>query len=152
NVPADMLNELALPTVIEHLLASNGVAGSCLTLEVTEAAAMRDLLTTVDVLARLRLMGISLSIDDFGTGHASMIKLRQLPFNEIKIDQTFVRDMTTDPEAKSLVETMIAIGINLRMKIVAEGVEDAEALALLGELGCDAAQGYYVSRPLPAAA
>lgn len=152
NMPADMLNELSLPTAIEQLLRTHGLDGASLTLEVTESAVMRDLLTTTDVLARLRLMGVSLSIDDFGTGHSSMIKLRQLPFNEIKLDRSFVQDMGSDADAKALVSTMIGMGRGFGMRIVAEGVETAEALAALAALGCEMAQGYHISRPLAAEA
>ncbi len=149
NMPADMLSELDLPATIERLLARHEVDGASLTLEVTEAAAMRGLLTAVDVLARLRLMRISLSIDDFGTGHSSMIKLRQLPFNEIKIDQSFVQDIASDYDARAIVGAALGMARSFVMKCVAEGVETADGLALLAELGCDVAQGYHFSRPLP---
>ena len=149
NMPADMLSHLSLPATIEQILASHGAKGAQLTLEVTEAAAVKDLLTGVDVLTRLRLMGISLSIDDFGTGHSSLTRLRQLPFNEIKIDQTFVRDASSDSEARSLVETMVAMARGVKMNVVAEGVENEATLAVLAELGCQLAQGYHISRPLP---
>lgn len=149
NVPADMLNELPFPTLIESLLASHSTDGSCLILEVTEAAAMKSLLTTVDVLVRLRLMGVSLSIDDFGTGHSSMVKLRQLPFDEMKIDRSFVKDLSTEPDAEVLIGAMIALARSFGMKSVAEGVERAEDLERLAQLGCEIAQGYYFSRPLP---
>ena len=151
NMPADMLNELALPGVIQSLLKTHTIEGRRLTLEVTEAAAMKSLLTAVDVLARLRLMGISLSIDDFGTGHSSIVKLRQLPFNELKIDRSFVQDLSRDRDARLLVSAMITMGHSFGMKTVGEGVERAADLACLATLGCGAAQGYYFSRPLPPA-
>lgn len=150
NMPADMLSQLSLPTVIDQILALHGVLGAQLTLEVTEAAAMKDLLTGVDVLTRLRLVGISLSIDDFGTGHSSLARLRQLPFSEIKIDQMFVRDASSDREARSLIQTMVSMARGVKMKVVAEGVENGGTLAVLAELGCDAAQGYHINRPVPA--
>ena len=149
NVPADRLQELGLPATIERLLALHRVEASRLTLEVTEAAAMRGLTRAVDVLARLRLMKVSLSIDDFGTGHSSIVKLRQLPFNELKIDRSFVQDMRTEVEARALVETMIAMGQNLGMATVAEGIESAADLDLLPTLGCELGQGYYLARPMP---
>lgn len=150
NMPADMLNELALPGLIRRLLDRHDLPSSELTLEVTESAAVRSLQTAVDVLARLRLMQVSLSIDDFGTGHASIVKLRQLPFNELKIDRSFVQDLTVDEDARVLVSAMIAIGRSFGMRTVAEGVEHEEELAVLAELGCDYAQGYFVGLPMPA--
>ena len=149
NVPADRLQELALPATIERLLALHRLDGSRLTLEVTEAAAMRGLTRAVDVLARLRLMKVSLSIDDFGTGHSSIVKLRQLPFNELKIDRSFVQDMRSEVEVRALVETMVAMGQNLGMATVAEGIESAADLELLPKLGCELGQGYYLARPMP---
>ena len=149
NVPVDLLQELSLPDTIQQLLARDGLDGSCLTIEVTEAAVMKGLIRAVDVLARLRLMGITLSIDDFGTGYSSIVKLRQLPFNELKIDRSFIQDMRRDPEARALIETMLEMGRSLGMTTVAEGVESAADAAELADLGCDVAQGYYFTRPLP---
>lgn len=149
NVPADLLNEMHLPGAIEGVLQNHQVPGSRLTLEVTEAAAMKNLLTAVDVLARLRLLGITLSIDDFGTGHSSIVKLRQLPFNEMKIDRSFIKDLERDSDARILVGAMITMGHSFGMKTVGEGVEHAHDLSTLESLGCDCAQGYYFSRPLP---
>ena len=150
NMPPDMLQELALPTAVQSLLTKHDVPGSRLTLEVTEAAAMKGLTQALDVLTRLRLMKVSLSIDDFGTGHSSIVKLRQLPFNELKIDRSFVQDVAVDAEARTLVQTMASMGRNLGMTIVAEGVETAENLDVLPELGCALAQGYHLGRPMAA--
>lgn len=148
NVPPDMLEDIGLPRMVQSLLRRHNAVGSWLTLEVTEAAAMRSLVSAVDVLSRLRLMRVGLSIDDFGTGHSSIIKLRQLPFKELKIDRSFVQDMMTDPDAKVLVETMVAMARTLGMKTVAEGVESIRELQLLGQIGCEEAQGYYLGRPM----
>lgn len=151
NMPADMLNEMHLPGLIDGLLRTYELPGRLLTLEVTEAAAMKNLLTAVDVLARVRLLGVTLSIDDFGTGHASIVKLRQLPFNEMKIDRSFVRDIDRDADARVLVGAMITMGHSFGMTTVAEGVEHAHDLGRLESLGCVAAQGFHFSRPLPPA-
>lgn len=151
NMPAGMLSEAELPKITEQILAHHGVAGERLVLEVTETGVMSDRLTATDVLTRLRISGISLAIDDFGTGHSSLLKLRQLPFTEVKIDQSFVQDLTTDPDARSLVATMITMAHGLGMLTIAEGVETRETLTLLTQLRCDAAQGYYIARPAPAA-
>lgn len=150
NVPADMLGEMHLPALIEDLLREHDLPGSAVTLEVTEAAVMKDLLTAIDVLARLRLMGVSLSIDDFGTGHASIVKLRQLPFNEMKIDRSFIRDIDADRDARTLVGAMIDMGHSFGMTTVGEGTETAADVARLEELGCVMAQGFYFGRPMPA--
>lgn len=100
---------------------------------------------------RLREAGIGVAIDDFGTGYASMAYLRSLPANELKIDQSFVRDMLADPRARRLVGSMIDVSHHLGMSVVAEGVEDGATLELLRAMGCDHAQGYHISRPMPAA-
>ena len=101
----------------------------------------------MDVLTRLRLKGMHLSIDDFGTGYSSLIQLQRLPCSEIKIDKSFVMHMREQRECRVLVEAVIGIAQRLELFAVAEGVETAECLALLAELGCDAAQGYFISRP-----
>lgn len=150
NVPATMMNGLLLPNVVEEILSRHDLPGSCLTLEVTEAAATADLVTAVDVLVRLRLMGISLSIDDFGTGHSSITKLRQMPFSELKIDRSFIQDILHDPDARSLVSVMVTMGDTFGMTVIAEGVETLETLRAVEALGANiVVQGYYFSPPLP---
>jgi len=98
----------------------------------------------------MRLKGIRLSIDDFGTGYSSLSQLHRLPFTELKIDQSFVSNMTEDKEAKAIVRTCIILGHELNMTIVAEGVETEDQLNLLRQMGCDIAQGYLLSRPVTA--
>jgi EAL domain-containing protein (putative c-di-GMP-specific phosphodiesterase class I) len=105
----------------------------------------------MDVLTRLRLKGFKLAIDDFGTGYSSLVQLHRLPFSEIKIDRTFVTDCTKSDESRSIVRVVIDLARALGMRSVAEGVENAEALDLLRSLGCDEAQGYFISRPIAAA-
>jgi EAL domain-containing protein (putative c-di-GMP-specific phosphodiesterase class I) len=116
--------------------------------EITETSVPKDISTGMDIEMRLRVHGFQLSIDDFGTGFSSLERLRSSPFDELKIDLVFVRDALRDPSAKSIVENSIQLGHSLEMKVVAEGVENAETLALLSELGCDIAQGYYISKPI----
>jgi EAL domain-containing protein (putative c-di-GMP-specific phosphodiesterase class I) len=121
------------------------------TLELTETAAMQDAVQMMDVLTRLRLKGFKLAIDDFGTGYSSLVQLHRLPFSEIKIDRTFVTDCTRSEESRSIVRVVIDLARALGTRSVAEGVESAEALDLLRSLGCDEAQGYFISRPIAAA-
>jgi len=99
------------------------------------------------VLNRLKSMGINISIDDFGTGFSSLASLKRLPIDVLKIDQSFVRDATTDPDDAALVMAIITLAHNLRLKVIAEGVETAEQLRFLQLLRCDEIQGYFFSRP-----
>ena len=150
NIPAPMMNGLLLPNVVEEILWRHALNGSCLTLEVTESAATADLVTAVDVLVRLRLMGVSLSIDDFGTGHSSITKLRQMPFSELKIDRSFVQDILDDPDARALVSVMVSMGETFGMTVIAEGVETLEVLQAVKALSANiVVQGFHFSRPLP---
>lgn len=119
-----------------------------LILELTETAAMRNTDRAVDLLTRLRIKGVGLSIDDFGTGYSSLSQLQRLPFSEVKIDKSFVIDCTSSKENAAIVYAVIDLSHRLGLKVVAEGVETADALRLLATAGCDAAQGYFISRPL----
>jgi len=118
-------------------------------LELTESSAMADTAKTMDVLTRLRLKGFSLAIDDFGTGYSSLSQLHHMPFNELKIDREFVHDLTTNEDSRSIVRSLVNLGKNLEMKVCAEGIEDAATLDIVRDFGCDYAQGYYFSKPLP---
>ena len=150
NISADDITSLILPEKISELLTSNKLDPNLLTLEVTESALMGELVTSLDILTRLRLKGIGLSIDDFGTGYSSLSQLHKIPFSELKIDQSFVMSMTDDAEAKAIVKTCIMLGHELNMSVVAEGVETKEHLEILEQLGCDIAQGYFFSKAVPA--
>jgi len=149
NISADNITSLALPEQIAELLAGNKLDPARLTLEVTESALMGELVTSLDILTRLRLKGIKLSIDDFGTGYSSLSQLHRVPFTELKIDRSFIAGMAEDSEAYSIVKTCILLGHELNMLVVAEGIEDQKTWALLVELGCDVAQGYYIAKPMP---
>lgn len=118
--------------------------------EVTETAAMSNATTAMDILSRLRLKGFSLSIDDFGTGHSSLVQLYRLPFNELKIDRQFVSECATSEEALVITRALINLARDLGLRSVAEGIETAEVVDVLAELGCDLGQGYFYSKPLPA--
>ena len=149
NISALDITGLMLPEQLAELLKSNKLAPTRLTLEITESALMGELVTSLDILTRLRLKGIRLSIDDFGTGYSSLSLLHRVPFTELKIDRSFVRNMHEDKEARAIVKTCILLGHELNMLVVAEGVENAEHLELLKQMGCDLAQGYFIAKPMP---
>lgn len=126
------------------------VEGRFLELEITESAIMQDVESSIEKLKILTRMHINISIDDFGTGFSSLSYLRKIPAGKIKIDQTFIKDMVREEETRQIVETSVNLAHGLGKLVVAEGVEDKETFDLLGEIGCDEAQGYFISRPLPA--
>lgn len=123
-----------------------------LKLEITESSLMKHLARPQETLGRLRQMDIALSVDDFGTGYSSLSYLQRLPLDYLKIDRSFVRFLTTNPESQAIVQAIVQLGHTLGMRIIAEGVETWEHLEQLRELGCDLYQGYYFARPLPEAA
>lgn len=148
NVSADNITSLSLPEQLTDLLSQNMLDSSGLILEVTESVLMEELVTSLDVLTRLRMKGVGLSIDDFGTGFSSLSQLHKIAFTELKIDASFVMSMLKDAESKAIVKTCIMLGHELNMKVVAEGVETAGHWKLLLDLGCDIAQGYYIDKPI----
>jgi len=148
NISAENITSLALPEQLSKLLEDNKLDPTRLVLEVTESALMGELVTSLDILTRLRLKGLQLSIDDFGTGYSSLSQLHKVPFTELKIDQSFVGKISEDDEARAIVKTCIMLGHELNMRVVAEGVEDEETMEKLRRMGCDVAQGYYISRPV----
>jgi diguanylate cyclase (GGDEF)-like protein len=144
---ADLLNTNIIDVILERLSQSNYQSNS-LTLEITESTVIKEPDKVVSVLNMLANKGASISIDDFGTGYSSLAYLQKLPVHELKIDRSFVMDMHRNPDQQMIVRSTIDIAHNLDMSVVAEGVEDAESLAILNSLKCDKAQGYYVSKPL----
>ncbi len=135
---------------VEAALEESGLPPSQLELEITETTMMRDLPTTVAILERLAARGISIAIDDFGTGHSSLYYLKNFPIDTIKIDRSFVRDVPGDEGDATIVSTIVTMGRNLSLNVVAEGVETVEQLDFLRAHGCREVQGYYYSKPLPA--
>ena len=125
-----------------------GVAPGRITLEVTESAVSRDAVAATEVLTRFRLNGFGLSIDDFGTGHSSLVELYKMPFNELKIDRTFVSQVEQQEEARVIVRTLVRMAHELGLRTVGEGVETPAMLDFLRGCGCDEVQGYAVSRPV----
>ncbi|HEV2701813.1 MAG TPA: EAL domain-containing protein [Steroidobacteraceae bacterium] len=146
----DLLNR-DLPDMIGALLAEHRVPASLLCLEITESGFMEDPANAITVLEQLAKVGLQLSIDDYGTGYSSLSYLMRLPAKEMKIDRSFVSRVSGNASLTSIVSSTIELGHRLGMKVVAEGVEDSAGYALLRDLGCDTAQGYYMSPPLPPA-
>lgn len=150
NVTASSLLELSLPDRITEMCGQHQVPPEKLVLEVTETEAMRDVTRTMDVLLRMRIRNIGVSIDDFGTGHSSLRELQRMPFSEMKIDKSFVMDMVNNRDCAVIVNSIIDLGHNLGLKVIAEGVEDIRTWRLLAEKSCDFAQGFYMAKPMPA--
>ena len=150
NLSARSLRDIRLPGEIAILLAEAQVDPALLVLEITEGAVMSNPAEALEVLKILDNMGITLSIDDFGTGYSSLSYLSRLPVDEIKIDKSFVLGMVKEEHAAVIVRSTIDLGHNLGKKVVAEGVETLEMWDMLSKWGCDTAQGYYMSKPLPA--
>jgi len=144
--------DVGLPERIAALLEVNGALPEWLVFEITERAVMDEAERVLVTLEKLNKMGIQLSLDDFGTGYSSLAYLKKLPVGEMKIDQSFIRDMELDESDTVIVRSIIALGHSLGMKVVAEGVESIEIWNTLTKLGCDASQGYYISKPLTAEA
>jgi diguanylate cyclase (GGDEF)-like protein/PAS domain S-box-containing protein len=150
NLATRNLLDVAFPDDVQAALERWGVEPARLELEITESTMLDDPFRTKLVLDKLFAMGIRLSIDDFGTGYSSLAYLRQLPVSEIKIDRSFVLNMDSNADDAVIVRSTIDLGRNLGLRVVAEGVETQEAWQQLEELGCELAQGYFLSRPVPA--
>jgi EAL domain-containing protein (putative c-di-GMP-specific phosphodiesterase class I) len=121
-----------------------------LEVELTETAVMSNAEESIYILESLSRLGVLISVDDFGTGYSSMSYLRRFPIDKLKIDRTFVKEMTSRPEDASIVRAMVSLAHSLNLKVVAEGVETGDQLALLQQLGCDQYQGFHFSAALPA--
>lgn len=152
NISMGNLNTLDFPDFVVAAAREMNVSLSSLVLEVTESRLMLDMRAPLDILARLRLKHVDLSIDDFGTGHSSLAQLRDLPFNELKIDRGFVHGAWRDAQLAAICEASLDIARKLGMRSVAEGVEDIEDWNFLRARGCEIAQGYFIARPMPMAA
>ncbi|MBC7442175.1 MAG: EAL domain-containing protein [Ramlibacter sp.] len=151
NLSASSLIDVDLPERVGAMLAARGLASCALILEITEDFLMADRDRARDILVRLRGSGIRISVDDFGTGYSSLAYLRDLPIDELKLDQSFVFPMAADARAAALVASTIDLAHGLGLRMVAEGVEDSATYDALVRHGCDYAQGYFMSRPVPAA-
>jgi len=149
NLSPRCLQDTSLPEVIAELLAEHDFPAERLQLEITENALMHDLQRARQLLHRLHDLGVHLAIDDFGTGFSSLAYLRELPFDELKIDKSFVMKMDSENNL-AIIRTIIDLGHNLRYRVVAEGVEEPDTLHRLRDLGCDIVQGFHYCRPMPA--
>jgi EAL domain-containing protein (putative c-di-GMP-specific phosphodiesterase class I) len=145
----DLLDQ-ELQNKIDRILRRHGMPAEALCLEITESAIMDEPQRALATLNALSAAGLKLSIDDFGTGYSSLAYLKRLPVNELKIDRSFVMAMEQDADDAKIVRSTIDLAHNLGLTVVAEGVENVSVLRLLAELNCDQAQGYHMSRPLPA--
>ena len=152
NVSVENLSALGFADDVDGLAARIGVAPKDIVLEVTESRLMNDLPVALDVLTRLRLKRFRLSIDDFGTGYSSLGQLRDIPFDELKVDRSFVHGAGTDRTVRAIFDASLGLARQLGLEIVAEGVENREDWDVLRRAGCDVAQGYFVGRPMPAEA
>jgi EAL domain-containing protein (putative c-di-GMP-specific phosphodiesterase class I)/CheY-like chemotaxis protein len=149
NISVDSLDRLSLPRFIVKKAEEQGMDPSHIMLELTESRLMEDIKKPLEILSRLRLKGIGLSIDDFGTGHSSMEQLKRIPFTELKIDRAFVNGAMHDKAARAILEFSVTLAKKLGMTIVAEGVETQEDWDLVAALECDLVQGYFIAKPMP---
>jgi diguanylate cyclase (GGDEF)-like protein len=150
NLSTRNLLDLHLPEAVAELLARWEVPAGLLELEITESTILADPVRAMQILSRLDEMGVRLSIDDFGTGYSSLAYLKRLPVDELKIDKSFILGMDESENDEVIVRSTIDLGRNLGLRVVAEGVESPQAWSRLAQLGCNVAQGYFLSRPVPA--
>ena len=149
NLSARQFHQQNLVAVIQQILEETGMPPAGLELEITESALMYDVESAIVTMTELVDLGVSISLDDFGTGYSSLSYLKRFPIDTLKIDKSFIAEVTTDPGSKVIVNTIIAMAHSLGLKVIAEGVEIEEQYAMLLERDCDQAQGYLFARPLP---
>jgi len=150
NISALQFRQKNLEEVIQRILTESGLAAGHLEIELTESVIMKGAESTVETLLRFKKMGLRLSVDDFGTGYSSLSYLKRFPIDKLKIDRSFVRDVSIDPDDAAIASAIIAMAHRLRLRVIAEGVESQDQLDFLRQEGCDEAQGYHYSKPLPA--
>jgi diguanylate cyclase (GGDEF)-like protein/PAS domain S-box-containing protein len=136
--------------LVSATLKKTGVSGAQLEMEITESLLAQDMDYTLEVLHSLKKLGVHVAVDDFGTGYSSLSYLKRFPIDRLKIDQSFVRDLVTDPDDRAIATAIVTLGHSLDIRVIAEGVETVRQLEILREMGCDEAQGYYLGRPIPA--
>jgi diguanylate cyclase (GGDEF)-like protein len=152
NLSARDLRDEYLPYHVLQILSEHGLPAQRLTLEVTESSIMENLVHAVSILECLRDIGVKLSMDDFGTGHSSLAQLRNIPLHELKIDKSFVMHLSSDDRNEAIVKTTVSLAHSMKLQVVAEGVEDIDSMRRVAAMGCAQAQGYFLSKPIAAAA
>ena len=150
NISAGMVADATMPDKFAATAAEARVTPDKIVLEITETGVMADAKRSIEVLTRVRVKGFDLSMDDFGIGYSSMQQLHRMPFNELKIDRSFVAEMITAREAQAIMRSIIDLGHNMALVVCAEGVEDKDTHQALLSLGCDLSQGFYCGRPMRA--
>ncbi len=148
NLSTRQFRQKDLVEIVSSILDETGLPGKLLELEVTESALMENIEYSVEMMAELSRKGIRWSLDDFGTGYSSLTYLRDFPVNVLKVDQSFVREITINPEDSAIVETIIDLAHRLHLTVIAEGVENEEQLIVLSRMNCEQVQGYYFSEPM----
>lgn len=149
NISARQFQHPEFTELVATVIKETGINPAYLELEITESVTMHDAEKTITTLNNLRALKLHLSIDDFGTGYSSLSYLKRFPINKLKIDQSFIRNMTIDSDDASITRSVVLLGQSLNLSVIAEGVETAEQLAMLKQYGCDEVQGYYFSKPVP---
>jgi EAL domain-containing protein (putative c-di-GMP-specific phosphodiesterase class I) len=151
NASTRNLHDLHFPTMVAELLAEAGVSARTLEVEITENTVMADPVRSTTVLAELRAQGVRIAVDDFGTGYSSLAHLRDLTVDSVKIDKSFITDMSRNRSDRAITQAIVDLARNLDVVTVAEGIETTDAWDALKVLGCGYGQGYLIARPLPAA-
>ena len=148
NMSPMLLDDLSMPTRLADIAEAAGLDPSFIMIEVTKNAVMRNTISATEILTRFRLNNFGLSIDDFGTGHSSLVELYRMPFSELKIDRAFVGKMQESEEARVIVRSLVNLAHDLGLTVCAEGAEEPDTITMLRELGCDHVQGYAIAKPL----
>ncbi|HJW57093.1 MAG TPA: EAL domain-containing protein [Burkholderiaceae bacterium] len=152
NVSPFQFRQRGFAETLNGIISETGIDPGCLQLEITESAIMENLDEAVEILNRIKSLGVKVALDDFGTGYSSLSQLSSLPLDKLKVDQSFVKRIGIDQASQAVTEAIIALGHSLKLEVIGEGIESEDALRYLKEHGCDQAQGYWYSRPLPAPA
>jgi len=134
---------------VAQCIQQYGIKANKLKLELTESLVLMDIEDTIAKMRRLKLLGVRFALDDFGTGYSSLLHLKRLPLNQLKIDRSFIRDIMTDPDDAEIVQAIISMGHNLRLNVIAEGVETEEHKSFLSQCGCNFYQGFLLGKPMP---
>jgi EAL domain-containing protein (putative c-di-GMP-specific phosphodiesterase class I) len=150
NFPSSAVHDHALVTRIADLLDRHRLPPEAMTLEITEDMLMNDPPLAREVLTTLRALGVSVSVDDYGTGYSSLAYLRNLPVDELKLDRAFISDLTDDSGAAAIVQHVVSLAHSLGLRLVAEGIDDLGTVQALAAMGCDVGQGFFFARPMPA--